>query len=92
MDSMTKYEKRNPKEIDVSRIKRISKGAGVSSTEIRDLLKHHKQTKKMMTMFKDPSSMSDMGDLGNMENMNPQSMMKMMKKFGIKNPKKLQKK
>ncbi len=78
MDSMTKYEKRNPKEIDISRVKRIADGSGTSVSEVRDLLKHHKQTKKMMGLLKDPSSMPDM------ENMDPKEMMKMMKKSGMK--------
>ncbi len=86
MDSMTKYEKRNPKDIDLSRIKRIAQGSGTDISHIRDLLKHYKQTKKMMTMFKDPSSMSDV------EDMNPSEMMKMMKKSGMKNFKKFMKK
>lgn len=81
MDSMTKYEKRNPKELDISRIKRIAQGSGTEISDVRELLRHFKQTKKMMTMFKDPSSMPDM------ENMGPQEMMKMMKKSGMKNMK-----
>lgn len=82
MDSMTKYEKRNPEVIELSRIKRISQGSGTKVSDLRELMKHFKQTKKMMTMFKDPSSMPDM------DNMNPQEMMKMMKKTGMKNFKK----
>jgi len=86
MDSMTKYEKRNPKCLDISRIKRVADGSGTEVTDLRELLKHYKQTKKMLTMFKDPSSMPDM------ENMNPQEMMKMMKKTGMKDFKKMMKK
>ena len=78
MDSMTKFEKRNPKELNISRIKRIAKGSGTSVTGIRELLKQYKQTKKMMGMMKDPSAMGDM------ENMDPKAMMKMMKKSGMK--------
>ena len=79
MDSMTKYEKKNPSEIDVSRVKRIASGSGSSNGEVRDLLKHFKQTKKMMSMFKDPSAMDsfDEGKMGD-----PKEMMKMMKQFG----------
>ena len=65
------------KEINITRVKRIAEGSGTSVSAVRDLLKHHKQTKKMMGMIKDPSNMPDM------ENMNPQEMMKMMKKSGM---------
>lgn len=76
MDSMTKQEKKNPDLIDISRVKRISKGSGTDITEVRELLKHFKQTKKMMNMFKNPEDI-------NMEGMdNPEEMMKMMKKMG----------
>jgi len=78
MDSMTKYEKRNPSQLDISRIKRVASGSGTQVSDIRELLKHFKQTKKMMGMFKDPSAMGDM------ENMDPAKMMKMMKKSGMK--------
>ena len=82
LDSMTNFEKQNPNEIDISRIKRIAKGSGTEITEIRGLLKQFKQTKKMMNIMKDPSSL-------NMENMGQQDMMKMMKKMGgMKNIKK----
>lgn len=80
MDSMTKYEKKNPNEIELSRIKRISNGSGTNISDVRDLLKQYKQMKKMMNMFKDPSSMEDF-DPNEMQN-NPQEMMKMMKKMG----------
>ncbi|MDA3856086.1 MAG: signal recognition particle receptor subunit alpha [Candidatus Woesearchaeota archaeon] len=86
MDSMTKYEKRNPEVIELSRIKRIAQGSGTQVSDLRELLKHFKQTKKMMTMLKDPGSMPDM------DNMNPQEIMKMMKKSGMKDFKKLGKK
>jgi len=62
MDSMTIKEKRDPDLLNSSRLERISKGSGVKITEIRGLLKQHKQAKKMMKMMK--------GDEGNMEKMN----------------------
>lgn len=89
MDSMTKYEKRNPNVIDVSRIKRISQGSGTQISDVRELLKQHKQTKKMMSMFKNPDYLPDMENMGDM---NPQEMMKLMKKSGMKNMKKMFKK
>lgn len=76
LDSMTKYEKKNPEIIDVSRVKRVAKGSGTDISEVRELLKHFKQTKKMMNMFKNPENI----DMEGMEN--PDEMMKMMKKMG----------
>lgn len=81
MDSMTKKEKAKPDLLDVSRIKRIAVGSGTNITEVRELLKHFKQTKKMMDMFKNPDALADM-DESKMSN--PQEMMNMMKKFGGK--------
>jgi signal recognition particle subunit SRP54 len=87
MDSMTKFEKRNPDKIDLSRIKRVAGGSGSNVDEVRGLLKHFKQTKKMMNMFKDPSNMPDM------ENMEQGDIMQMMKKMGgMKGMKKFMKK
>ncbi len=79
MDSMTDFEKENPSEIDISRMKRIANGAGSSVTNIRELLKQYKMMKKMFSAIKNPSDMEDI-DPSSMEN--PQEMMKMMKKFG----------
>jgi len=81
MDSMTKYEKKNPSIIDVSRIKRTAEGSGTQITDVRELLKHYKQTKKMMGMFSNPDAMNELGDMENMGE-NPDAMMKMMKKMG----------
>lgn len=51
MDSMTPYEKDNPSVLSQSRIKRIARGSGRSEGEVKELLKQHKQMKKMMKMF-----------------------------------------
>ena len=80
MDSMTKYERKNPHELNISRIKRISDGSGTTVHDIRELLKHFKQTKKMMNMFKDPSAFEGM-DENSMQD--PDAMQKMMKKMGM---------
>ncbi len=66
MDSCTEYELENPEDLDNARIERIAKGSGSSTGEIKELLKHYKQSKKMMKMFKGAGS-------GNMQ--------QMMKKF-----------
>src|SRR3989344_4888758 len=52
IDSMTKKELENPDSIDVPRIERIAKGAGVSTGDVRDLLKQYKQSKKLLKMLK----------------------------------------
>ncbi len=67
MDSMTKGELENPEEITAERIERISKGSGIPAAEIRELLKQHRQSKKIVKMFKG-------SDTKNME--------KMMKRMG----------
>ena len=52
MNSMTKRELENPEVIDNYRLQRISKGSGVSSGEIRELIKQYRQSKKLMKMVK----------------------------------------
>ena len=49
MSSMTKEELENPKIIKRSRINRIAKGSGSDPQEIRELLKHYNQSRKMMS-------------------------------------------
>ncbi|HLD05071.1 MAG TPA: LAGLIDADG family homing endonuclease [Candidatus Nanoarchaeia archaeon] len=71
MDSCTKEELENPEEMDGSRVDRIAKGSGCSSSEIRSLLKQYKQSKKMVKMFKGGSE---------------KDMQKMMKQFQGKMP------
>ena len=52
MDSMTKAELEDPTILSSARIDRIAKGSGVSSKEIKALIKQHRQSKKMVKMFK----------------------------------------
>ena len=66
MQGMTKEELENPEVITSTRIERISKGSGVSTGTVRELVKQYRQSKKLVKMFK--------GDKGDMS--------KMMKKFG----------
>lgn len=68
MDSMTKVELEEPSDIDVSRIERISKGSGVSTSDIRDMLKQYAQSKKLVKMMKG----------------NPEQMMKKLQKGQLK--------
>ena len=60
MNSMTKYELENPDEINNTRVERIAKGAGVSTGEVRDLLKQYKNSKKMIKMMKGAKGMEQM--------------------------------
>ncbi len=52
MNSMTKKELEDPESIDSNRIARISKGSGVATGDIRDLIKQYKQSKKLVKMLK----------------------------------------
>src|SRR3989338_7245277 len=70
MDSFTKEELEDPDIVDANRIERITKGSGISSGEVRGLLKQYRQSKKMVKMFK-----GSKGDIS-----------KFMKKFGGKLP------
>lgn len=57
MQSMTKKELEEPDLVfNRKRIDRIAKGAGTTATEVRELLKQYRMSKKMMKMMKgDPS-------------------------------------
>jgi len=74
--SMTKEEKENPEllEKQTSRIARIAKGAGVTTSNIRSLLKQYKMLNEMMK-----GGMTDMS-----QGMNQKQLMKLAKKFGGK--------
>ena len=52
MNSMTRGELEDPEVITAQRIERISKGSGVSISDIRDLLKQYRMAKKMIKMLK----------------------------------------
>lgn len=53
MQSMTQEELEKPDEVlDAKRIERISKGSGVSTGTIRELIKQYRQSKKMIKMMK----------------------------------------
>ena len=51
MDSMTEEELENPEIIKGSRIRRIARGAGVESKDVKELLKYYHMTKSMMKGF-----------------------------------------
>ena len=64
MNSMTKAELEDPEVIDSERIERISKGSGVSTSDIRDMIKQYRQAKKMVKMLKGESPEKLMKKLG----------------------------
>ena len=73
--SMTEYERENPESLkkQTSRIGRIAKGAGVTSSDVRALLKQYDMLQSMV---------KDAGDLDMSNGMNPKQMQKLLKKFG----------
>ena len=71
MGSMTKDELEDPEIIDGSRVERIANGSGLTTGDIRELIKQYKQSKKLMKMMK-----------GNDKNM--EKMMKQMQAGGMK--------
>jgi signal recognition particle subunit SRP54 len=52
VNSMTPFERRNPKVIHASRKRRIAAGAGLSVQEVNKLLKQHQQMQTMMKRVK----------------------------------------
>ncbi|MEK6915914.1 MAG: signal recognition particle receptor subunit alpha [Nanoarchaeota archaeon] len=76
INSMTKEEIENPEimEKETSRLQRVSKGSGVSTTDIRNLIKQYKVLKEMINSGK--------GAEGGM--MDQKTMMKMAKKLAKK--------
>jgi len=78
MDSMTKQELNEPEIINKPRVERIAKGAGKKPEDVRELIKHYRQLRKMFEKFqklagkKDPSKF-DEADI-----------QKLMKKFSRK--------
>jgi signal recognition particle subunit SRP54 len=52
MLSMTRKELEDPEIIDSARIERISEGSGISQSDIRELVKQYKQSKKILKMLK----------------------------------------
>ena len=60
MDSMTKEELEEPENISAERVDRIAAGSGLKVGEVRELLKQHRQSKKMMKMFKGEGDINKM--------------------------------
>jgi signal recognition particle subunit SRP54 len=51
MDSMTEYELEHPEVIKQSRVKRISRGAGMRNEDVKELLKYYQVTRKAIKGF-----------------------------------------
>ena len=60
IQSMTPYERENPKSLTGSRRKRIAGGSGTSIQEVNRLIKQFDQTSKMMRMMGDKKKMAQM--------------------------------
>ena len=80
INSMTKQEIDNPEIIEkqTSRLGRIAKGAGTTTTDVRQLIKQYKLLKDMAT------GMSDMSDFDPSQGLSQKQMQKLAKKFGKK--------
>ena len=48
LQSMTKTERDNPKILNPSRVRRISRGSGRSEKEVKEMIQHYDMTRKMM--------------------------------------------
>ncbi len=73
MDSCTKEELEEPENITSSRVERIAKGSGSKTSEVRELLKQYRTSKKVVKMFKGNSAkgmekmMKRMGGMQNLK-------------------------
>ena len=78
--SMTKEERANPEllEKQSSRLQRIAKGSGTTTTEIRQLIKQYKMIKELA------KGSASLGDISDPSQMSQKQMMKLAKKFGGK--------
>ncbi len=72
MDSMTNQEKYDPELIGSARIQRIANGSGTNEGEVRELLKHYRQLKRVAEKFKHVNEEALK---------NPKGMQKLFKRF-----------
>ena len=68
ISSMTKYERQNPEKIDISRRRRIARGAGVEAAEVNRLLKDFGSMAGMMQGMSGMDQMSQMRQMQAMAN------------------------
>jgi signal recognition particle subunit SRP54 len=78
VNSMTEEEIQNPEVLEkqTSRLSRIAKGSGATTTDIRQMLKQYKMLKEMAG--------GGMGDVDPSQGLNQKQMQKLAKKFGKK--------
>jgi signal recognition particle subunit SRP54 len=67
MNSMTKEELEDPELMDLSRIERVAKGSGVSTGDIREMIKQFRQSKKLVKMMKGNNMEKMMKKMGNLK-------------------------
>jgi len=60
MSSMTKEELEDPEIMNPKRISRVANGSGTKESDVRELMKQHKQSKKLFKMLKGRGSEKDM--------------------------------
>jgi len=63
MQSMTKKELQDPEILTKTRIERVAKGSGTTIEEVRDLIKHYKQSKKLLGLMKGVGGEQDINKL-----------------------------
>lgn len=78
MDSCTKEELADPSIMSITRINRVAVGSGRNEQEVRELLKHYKQSKKLVKVFKGVGGAA----MENEGEMSQKQMQKMMRKMG----------
>ncbi len=80
INSMTEEEINNPEVIEkqTSRLNRIAKGSGTTTTDIRQLLKQYKLLKEMT------QGAGDLSNIDPTQGLNQKQMMKLARKFGKK--------
>jgi signal recognition particle subunit SRP54 len=78
INSMTEEEIKNPEilEKETSRLSRIAKGSGATTTDVRQILKQYKLLKEMAS--------GGMGDMDPSDGLSQKQMQKLAKKFGKK--------
>ena len=59
-DYMTKEELEDPEIMTAERVDRVCQGSGLSTKEVRELLKQYRQSKKMMKMMKGSGDVNKM--------------------------------
>jgi len=67
IQSMTRHERRQPEMIDLSRKRRIARGAATTTSDVNNLLKQFKQMRKMIKQMKSKGFFGKMKGMGGMQ-------------------------